>query len=304
MTRRDFVRLAAAGCLGLPAASAFGESAGWAREQLAHFTGREVFDRIVAKASAENWVKLPIGQLIGRIAMELKGTPYVGHTLEVSTEAEYCVVNLEGLDCVTFFEDSLCMARMIKHGKHAPEDLAREIEFTRYRGGKMGDFTTRLHYTTDWFADNKKKGVVKLLAPDLPGAEPFTQKVGIMTERPENYRQLAAHPDWIPAIQRIEKKINTQSLKYVPLSRLKEAEPMLQTGDIVGVCTTEPGIDIAHTGLCFKDDEGIVHFMDASSSRSKMQVTLEREISLSLNWSPSITGAMFARPLEPRRFHF
>src|SRR5277367_6307497 len=138
MTRRDFVRLAAAGCLGLPAASAFGESAGWAREQLAHFTGREVFDRIVAKASAENWVKLPIGQLIGRIAMELKGTPYVGHTLEVSTEAEYCVVNLEGLDCVTFFEDSLCMARMIKHGKHAPEDLAREIEFTRYRGGKMG----------------------------------------------------------------------------------------------------------------------------------------------------------------------
>ncbi len=165
----------------------------------------------------------------------------------------------------------------------------------------MGDFTTRLHYTTDWFVDNEAKGVVKILTPDLPGAEPFTQKVGIMSQHPENFRQLAAHPELLREIRLAEDRINARSLKYLPMDKLKAAEPLLQTGDIVGVATTEAGIDIAHTGLCIKDEQGVVHFMDASSSRRQMKVTLEPEISTCLNWSSKLTGVMFARPLEVRK---
>src|SRR6185295_5642146 len=153
----------------------------WAQEQMEYFKGQDIFTRIIDKARSEKWKTLPIGELIGKIAMELKDTPYVGFTLEVSKDVERCVVNLTGLDCVTFFEDSLCLARMIKRGKHSPEGLVKEVQLTRYRGGEMGDFTSRLHYTTDWFVDNAAKGVVKILTPELPGAEPFTQKVGIMT---------------------------------------------------------------------------------------------------------------------------
>lgn len=301
MTRRDFLRYSSYGTLGLLGASALAAGDDWLQAQMQHFQGQDTFTRIVNKSAAENWASLPIGQLIGKIAMELKGTPYVGFTLEVSHDTEYCVVNLKGLDCVTFFEDSLCMARMIKKGKSAPEDLVSEVQFTRYRGGKMGDFTTRLHYTTDWFVDNEKKGVVKILTADLPGAEPFTQKVGIMSEHPENYRQSKAHPELVPAIRKYEEAINARSLKYLPLDKIKAAEPLLQTGDIVGVIKEEPGIDIAHTGLCIKDDQGIVHFMDASSSRRNMKVTFERDIAVCLNWSPKLTGVMFARPLEVAR---
>ena len=192
------------------------------------------------------------------------------------------------------------MARMIKHGKSSPEDLVAEVRTTRYRGGKPGGYATRLHYTTDWFVDNEQKGVVSILTPDLPGAEHFTQKVGIMSQHPENYRQLAAHPDLIPAIRQIEEKINGRSLKYLPMDKLGGAEHLLRTGDIVGVTTTAEGIDVAHTGLCIKDEAGTVHFMDASSSRRKMKVTLEGEISKCLNWSPKLTGIMIARPLEVR----
>jgi hypothetical protein len=298
MKRREFLRYTSLGTLGLLGTSALAASSEWLDEQVKHFSGQEIFEGIVAKASAGNWARLPIGDLIGRIAMELKGTPYVGFTLEISHDTEYCVVNLKGLDCVTFFEDSLCMARMLKKGGKKPGDLVSEVEFTRYRGGKMGDFTTRLHYTTDWFVDNEKKGVVKILAPELPGAEPFTQKVGIMSQHPEYYRQLKAHPELIPAIRATEKAINARSLKYLPMDRIKAAEPLLKTGDIVGVAKTEEGIDIAHTGLCIKDDQGIVHFMDASSSRRNMKVTLESDIATCLNWSPLLTGVMFARPLE------
>jgi N-acetylmuramoyl-L-alanine amidase-like protein len=297
MTRRDFLRASALGTLGIIAAP-MANSVAAAGEPAGHFEGNEVFTRIIDKSFAEKWQRLPIGELIGKIAMELKGTPYVGFTLELSKDVESCVVNLKGLDCVTFFEDSLCMARMIKRRKSSPEDLLKEVQTTRYRGGKLGDFTSRLHYTTDWFVDNEAKGVVKILTPELPGAEPFTQKVGIMSEHPENYRQLKAHPELVKDIKATEDKINSRSLKYLPMDKLAAAEHLLQTGDIVGVATTEQGIDIAHTGLCIKDEQGIVHFMDASSSRRSMRVTLEPEISKCLNWSPKLIGVMFARPLE------
>jgi hypothetical protein len=149
--------------------------------------------------------------------------------------------------------------------------------------------------------DNEAKGVVKILTPDLPGAQPFTQKVGIMSEHPENYRQLAAHPELLPTIRLAEEKINARSLKYLPMDKLAAAEHLLQTGDIVGVATAEQGIDIAHTGLCIKDEQGVAHFMDASSSRTSMRVTLEPEISKCLNWSSKLTGVMIARPLEVRK---
>lgn len=297
--RRHFLQYAALGTFSLLSYSALAARINAVPANRRQFEGQDIFQKIVAKARANNWMKLPIGELMGKIARELEGTPYVGFTLETSKDQESCVVNLKGLDCVTFFEDTLCMARMLKRGKSKPEDMLAEIQYTRYRGGKMGDFTTRLHYTTDWFVDNQAKGVVKILAPTLPGAQPFTQKVGIMSEKPANYRQLAAHPELIPTIKKLEDEINSRELMFVPLDKLAEAESHLQTGDIVGVATTEAGIDIAHTGLCIKDEQGVVHFMDASSSKKHYRVTFEDgPISKTLNWSRKLTGAMFARPLE------
>lgn len=264
------------------------------------FKGEEVFDRILARALAGKWETLPIGECMGHVAMELKGTPYVGFTLELSADKEYCAVDLGGLDCVTFFEDTLDFSRMLKLGGRTPEAMLEQIQFTRYRGGHMTDFLSRLHYTTDWFVDNQKKSVIKILAPELPGAEPFTQKVGVMTEHPENYKQLAAHPEWIAKIKQYEDAINSRSLMYIPLDKLKGVEPLLQTGDIVGVCENVQGIDIGHTGLVIKDSAGVPHFMDASSMRRNMKVTLETPpISETFTWSRRLTGAMFARPLEP-----
>jgi hypothetical protein len=306
MTRRKLLLACGSATFGILASSALTRVYGASSdESLEPFKGEDIFDRILKKAEAGKWASLPIGQCMGRIAMELVGTPYVGFTLELSKDKEVCSVNLTGLDCVTFFEDTLDFARMLKKGGHTPEALLAEVTFTRYRDGKLGDFTSRLHYTTDWFYNNEKKGVVKILAPELPGAAPFTQKVGIMSEHPEYYRQLKAHPDLVPQIKMFEDEINARnaaSMKYIPMDKLAEAQSHLQTGDIVGVCTTERGIDIAHTGLIYKDEQGVPHFLDASSSKSKMKVTLEKgPISGSLNWSKKLTGAMFARPLEPTK---
>jgi hypothetical protein len=85
---------------------------------------------------------------------------------------------------------------------------------------------------------------------------------------------------------------------YLPMDWIKGAEHLMQTGDIVGVTTTEPGIDIAHTGLCIKAPNGVVNFMNAASSSRTMKVIIDPDIADCLDWSPDLTGVMIARPLE------
>lgn len=276
---------------------AFGAADG---AELPVFQGRDKFNSIIQKALANNWVSLPIGDLMGMIAREFLGTPYKGGTLEISADQEVCSANLMVLDCVTFFETTLDLARMLKTGGRTESKLLAQINFTRYRGGTITDYSSRLHYTTDWFVDNQKKHVVQLLS-HLPGSQPFTQKVGFMTSHPDLYPAFAKHPLLIPKMKQHEDLINQSTLTYVPMNKLHLAEPLLKTGDIVGVCTTETGLDIAHTGLVLRDKDGVAHFMDASSKKGVMKVVIEPgQISHAFTWSKKLTGAMFARPLEPR----
>jgi hypothetical protein len=263
------------------------------------FRGEEVFTRIVEKARLNHWDKLAIGALMGKIAEELIDTPYVPNTLELSADHEFCSVNFQGLDCVTFFETTLDFARILKKGLHSPADLMKEVRLTRYRGGVLGDYTSRLHYTTDWFADNQRKRVIENL-DHLPGAVPFTQKISVMSEHPDSSIQLKAHPELVSTIKKQERAINNLALSYVPMAKIADIEHLLKTGDIVGVCSDAPGIDITHTGLIYCDAHDVRHFMDASSKKSAMKVQIENgPISTTLNWSRNLTGAMFARPLEP-----
>jgi len=292
-TRREFLRHTAALALCMPLGR-LAES----QAQLTSFTGDNVLDRILKKAKDQNWAALPIGERVGKIAVEFLGTPYVDHTLELDDSKEFCTINLDGLDCVTFFEDALDLARTLRTRHPSREEFIRQIRFTRYRGGVQGDYTSRLHYTTDWIADNVKKGVVRDLTPSLPGAEPFTQQVGFMSENPGSYRQLKANPDLVPAIRTMEARVNNLKMLYVPIPRIADAEPLLLTGDIVGITTAQTGIDIAHTGLCYRDDEGLLHFLDASSNPKRMKVSMEGRLSESLHWSRRLTGIMIARPVE------
>lgn len=263
------------------------------------FEGTEIFNRIVKQADANDWQKLPIGELMGKIANELLATPYVGGVLDRSPEKEVCTVNLGALDCVTFFESTLDLARIIKKGKPTPESLLNEVTFTRYRNGKLSNYTSRLHYTSDWFYDNQRKHVVKL-EQTWDGAKPFTQKVSFMSTHASSYPALAANPDFVKVLQEQESAINKRSLKYYPNQQISAIEPSLQTGDIIGICTNKPGLDITHTGIIFKDKQGVAHFMDASSKKTNMKVTLESgPISQYILGSKNNIGIMVARPLEP-----
>src|ERR1043166_2798673 len=77
------------------------------------FKGRDRFDALVHRAEAENWCTLPIGERTATVGRALCGTPYKSFTLEIDDRVEAPSVNLTGLDCWTFFETSLALARML-----------------------------------------------------------------------------------------------------------------------------------------------------------------------------------------------
>jgi hypothetical protein len=259
----------------------------------AAFTGKETFDRLLSDATV--WGGLSLGDVIGKVGVALEGVPYVGSTLELGDNREVCCVNLLGLDCVTFYEVALCFARMLRHGGRTPADLTKEITFARYRSGKLDGYLSRLHYTCDWIDDNERKGVVKNLTASFPGAQRMDKKLNFMSTHPQAYRQLKANPSWIPRMAALEDRIAAAKPWYVPNERVAETEPLLQTGDIVGIATSADGLDCSHTGLVYVDDRQVRRFLNASSV--KKQVVLGERLSEYAAKYKKNVGVMIARPL-------
>jgi len=253
-----------------------------------------IFSQIIKRVQKEGWQSLPMGEILGNIGKLLIGTKYVGGTLE-GEGPEICRIDLTGLDCVTFFENVLCAARILKKGKTTFDDLRAELTFTRYRGGKLTDYTSRLHYTSDWVYDNEKKKVVKNITKEI-GGERFPVKVFFMSKNPHHYRALNESPEFIKTIAKIEREINKRLHWFIPKNRVKEAQKYIQTGDIIALATKKEGLDFAHTGLACKDPKGEIRFLHASQKEGR--VLLDRELYEYMRSVKAYIGITVARPLE------
>jgi len=166
------------------------------------FKGVDRFNALVAQAAKEKWVDLPIGERIAQFGKAMRSTPYVSYTLEIDDHIEAPSVNFNGLDCWSFFEISLGMARMIarEQATYTPEDLLREIQFTRYRGGVCtGNYLERIHYLEEWFFDDEARGVVENITRKLGHAQPILgRKCQEMTILWKTYRYLRNNPEMRP----------------------------------------------------------------------------------------------------------
>ncbi len=253
----------------------------------------KIFRKIISKAISEKWDELPIGELMGKIAMMLVNTPYEAFTLE-GPGPEICRINLKGLDCVTLFENVLDIARLLKKGRFSFEELINEVTFTRYRSGVQTDYTSRLHYTSDWIYDNVKKGVVKDMTQKLGGMR-FPVNVSFMSKHPEYYEALKNEPEFLKTIQQTENEINARTYYYIPKESIKAIEPKLMTGDIIAIATNKDGLDYSHTGLIINDKSGKPKFMHASSNKKK--VVIDAVISDYIKGIESDIGITVLRPI-------
>jgi len=236
--------------------------------------------------------KEPVGQLVARAGMMFLNTSYVSHTLE--REEEVLVVNLRELDCTTFAEYCLAIARTVQHRNPSFPNFLEELQLIRYRDGQLEAYPSRLHYFCDWIYDNAEKGVVKECAAGM-GGEPLSKEIHFMSSNPQNYTQIMGDSALIAIIQDQERAINQRNLYYIPENLVGETANLLETGDIVGITTDVDGLAVMHVGILVSIN-GEIHLLHASSAAGKVLIS-EETLEGYLSESKRATGIMVARPI-------
>src|SRR5260370_12714903 len=266
------------------------------------FRGQDQFNRLVAKAKSENWPALPIGERTAAVGQALVGTRYKYLTLEIDNQIESPSVNFQGMDCWTFFEIAVSFARMLNEPESnwTTERLLHYIELDRYRGGQCtGEYLSRLHYLEDWLYDNDRRGLVEDMTRTLGGAS-VPHSAREMSVGWRHYRYLAANRSLLGPLARMRANVSSRTLYEIPKNRVAGIESKLHSGDIIGIISRDPNglFSTAHVGLALRTNDGVVHFMHASSPGNYGRVTVDAELSKYLYRYRSDSGILVARPLR------
>lgn len=265
------------------------------------FQGEEKFYAIVKKAESENWRARPIGLRTSLAARALLGTPYVNYTLEVHDRIENPVVNLNAMDCWTFYENALGLARMFtyKPGPYKPADLIHMVEIERYRNGQCdGSYLSRMHHLEEVFYDNQRRGLAENISPRIPGAEKMQRQIQEMTVQWKSYRYLKNNPSLLTPMAEIEKKVSALPVYHIPKAKVPQAERYLAEGDVCAITTHASSQYTSHVGLIMRYD-GRAHFAHATSSRDKGRRTIfDKTITDYLGENRMHAGIVVCRPKD------
>ncbi len=252
------------------------------------------FDFAVSQSLASK----PINDVMVEIGKTFIGVDYLAHSLE-DDGPEKLVVNLRALDCVTFYENCVTLARCVKMKKTTFEDYMAQLQFLRYREGKINGYTSRLHYTTDYWFNGEKKGIMKVVTKDIFGEKNVVEipkPINFMTTHRDSYKHLKTNDENLEIIKEQEDEINARKDYFMPKGNLHMFADKVNNGDLIGITTNIAGMDIAHTGVAIKVD-GKLHFMHAPITGSKVQIT-EKPLHDYLAKNSKQTGIIVARVNE------
>jgi len=244
----------------------------------------------------KNLSEKPIAEVIVEIGKSFIGTDYLAHGLEIDGD-EQLVINLTGLDCTTFLENSLVLARSIKKGNTSFEDYQKELQLIRYRDGEIDSYPSRLHYFSDWIYENQEKKVVEDVSKEIGGVK-IKFDINFMSTHADSYKHLKENPDFIPIIKKQEKEISCREYYFIPKEEVESKEKQIENGDLIAITTTVEGLDIGHIGIAVKMEDGRIHLLHAPTVNTKVHIT-EDPLSDYLMKYKRHSGVIVLRALEP-----
>jgi len=252
-----------------------------------------------------------MGEVVAAVGLTFVGTPYEPGTLELPG-SERLAVNLRQLDCVTFVENALVLADLVKTVPDAVvedrEALARayrvRLARLRYRGGTPQGYPSRLHYFSEWIDRNADRGLLRVVTPTLPGAREDDRPLTFMSDHPDAYRQVTEDPGNLEAIRAVETGLTTPRW-YIPQDGIEAAaaggdapgERGIRNGDVIAAKSTLDGLDVAHTGIAVWRG-GQLHLLHAPLVGDSVEVT-PLPLGERLRGIRAQDGILVARPLEP-----
>jgi hypothetical protein len=236
---------------------------------------REICKALLEKARERGDSTRSVGDLIVEVGRHFLGTPYEAGTLE-REGPERLIINLRAFDCVTFVENAVVLAGMIRAGKTGFGDYAMALERIRYRCGRRDGYPSRLHYFTDWLRDNGRKGVIREITRELGGI-PFRKAFHELTDHREEHPPLRDAAVF-RRMRIVETACSRRTLYCVPKADFRGIEKRIENGDIIAVVTDADGIDVSHTGIAVRL-RGRLHLLHASNSAGRValsNITLHR----------------------------
>ncbi|NVJ84676.1 MAG: DUF1460 domain-containing protein [Algoriphagus sp.] len=238
--------------------------------------------------------QLTINELVVEIGKHFQGTPYVEKTLEIPGP-EQLVIDLQGVDCTTYLETVVTLARMAKEGRNDFVTFEEELENLRYRNGKNEGYPSRLHYFSDWIAVNEEKGILKDITKQTGGI-PYENHPTFMTENPQFYPQLSNREN-VEQLQNIEASIRLRKYFFIPKDKIAASESQIQPGDLIAITTSISNLDMVHVGFAVEQN-GRIHLMHASSANQEVEIS-EKPLHDYLAGNRSQSGIMVARLNPP-----
>lgn len=251
---------------------------------------RRIFKKLIRflnkkKSSAEF-----SSQLILEIGKFFLGTTYAASTLD-ARGTEQLVINLRELDCITFVENVVALALLLRSQQRSFRTFQKLLHKIRYRQGRLQGYTSRLHYFSDWIRDNQMKGIIRDVTAEI-GGRPLKKAISFMTTHPDLYPPLK-NGESLRRMQSIERMISKRPLFFMPKKTLGRFENRIQDGDIIAVTSGTEGLDIQHVGIAARLKNRI-HLLHASSRVGKV-VLSKQTLSRYLRQSRTRTGIMVAR---------
>lgn len=215
--------------------------------------------------------ELPIGEVAITVGKRFLGIPYVAKTLDLPGE-EQLVIEQQGLDCTTFLENSVVMARLVKQDRLTFEDFQQELAYIRYRNGELAGYPSRIHYFSEWITHSADRGIIEDVTQEIGGI-PYDLTLDFMSTHREAYAQLANDDEALAAIAATEAALNQRTnLSYLPKEQVADQEHLIQNGDLIAISTSVQGLDIAHVGLAIQQN-GRLHLFHASTTGKQVLIS-------------------------------
>jgi hypothetical protein len=270
------------------------ERARWSSRDMA------IFGEKLQLAQRRRVDTLPLGEAIAVIGLSFVGTPYEAATLE-QPGPERLVVNLHGLDCVTFVESVLAITWLAREHPHLLSDpsAARAryeqlLQGIRYRGGVIDGYASRLHYFTEWLAQGVALRRWELVTESLGGV-PTWQVIDFMSSHRALYPALA-DPAQAERMALLEARLSADAATAVlPKGWIVDSVvARIQTGDIIAATAARPGLDVVHTGFAVRQD-GVLRLLHAPLAGGTVEVS-SRPLAERLQRLRAQAGIIVARP--------
>jgi hypothetical protein len=119
-----------------------------------------------------------------------------------------------------------------------------------------------------------------------------------MTTHRASYPHLA-NDSIFHTIQSVEESLATRSIYYIPQSEIRNHQSAFHNGDIIAITSDNEGLDVSHTGIAIRMDDGLIHYMHAPDSGDVVKIT-DVPLSKYIEHSRHNTGVVIIRAIDPQ----